>query len=418
MPHGAAASGGRWPRLAAVAAALAFVCFLFCWVLLAHGIYAQHQLQPAQSNDEVLYAFYGGAIRDGQVPYRDFDVVYPPGSLPAFAVPALFANGQGQEGYNRWFARFMCLCGLACLGAVMLARGPTLAVAFVALSPLLVGSLALSRYDLWPTALVAGALAALLRMRHRLGFALLAVAIASKIFALVLLPLAVVWTLRHAGRAELRRALAWGGAVLAACVLPFLVLAPGGLIHSFGEQAARAIQIESTAGALLMTIAHPPEFISLSSMSIGGNQAWAVVSTLLELVVLAALWVGFARGPATPDRLVRFAAASVLAFVTLGKVLSPQFLIWLVPLVPLVRGRRGLAATALLAGALGATLWYFPLHYHEVVDQHLAWLVLVRDLVLLAALAVLGLPAPRQRFVPAWASRLRTAASSGGALAG
>ena len=51
------------------------------------------------------------------------------------------------------------------------------------------------------------------------------------------------------------------------------------------------------------------------------------------------------------------------AFVALGKVLSPQFLIWLVPLVPLVRGRRGLAAAAMLGAAMLLTQAWFPDRY-------------------------------------------------------
>ena len=91
------------------------------------------------------------------------------------------------------------------------------------------------------------------------------------------------------------------------------------------------------------------------------NEDWvAAVTTALMVAALVALWIGFARGPATGDRLVRYAAACICAFVALGKVLSPQFLIWLVPLVPLVRGVRGLIASLLLVGfELVLTHWFY-----------------------------------------------------------
>ena len=106
-------------------------------------------------------------------------------------------------------------------------------------------------------------------------------------------------------------------------------------------------------------------------------------------------WIGaFARGPAVDARLVRYSAACICTFVVLGKVLSPQFLIWLVPLVPLVRGRRGIAASLLLAAALVLTQVYFPKRYFEYIsDLHLAWLVLLRNLVLVALLVTLSWPA-------------------------
>jgi hypothetical protein len=68
-------------------------------------------------------------------------------------------------------------------------------------------------------------------------------------------------------------------------------------------------------------------------------------------------------------------------------VLSPQFLIWLIPVVPLVYGRRGLVATALLAAALVVTQLWFPYRYWNLALHFGAlesWLVLVRDLVLVA----------------------------------
>jgi hypothetical protein len=85
------------------------------------------------------------------------------------------------------------------------------------------------------------------------------------------------------------------------------------------------------------------------------------------------------------------------AFVALGKVLSPQFLVWLIPVVPLAR-RYG--ANALLLGALVLTQLWFPFRYWDLVrefDPLASWLVLVRDLVLVALLVVLVRSLRRER---------------------
>jgi hypothetical protein len=76
-------------------------------------------------------------------------------------------------------------------------------------------------------------------------------------------------------------------------------------------------------------------------------------------------------------------------------VLSPQFLIWLIPLVPLVRGRRGLAASGVLLVALVLTQLWFPYRYWRLALQQDAissWLVLARDLVLVLLVVVLAMP--------------------------
>jgi hypothetical protein len=120
-----------------------------------------------------------------------------------------------------------------------------------------------------------------------------------------------------------------------------------------------------------------------------------IVATVAQAAALLWLWLRFARGVIERERLVRFAAGSVLAFVALGKVLSPQFLIWLVPLVALVGGRRGLVAASLLGGALVLTQLWFPFRYWDFAltfDETVSWLVLARDFVLVAALAVLVWP--------------------------
>jgi hypothetical protein len=89
----------------------------------------------------------------------------------------------------------------------------------------------------------------------------------------------------------------------------------------------------------------------------------------------------------------------VCAFVAFGKVLSPQFLVWLVPLVPMLPGRRGLAAGALLIAALVLTQILFPHHYIQLAFGLAAtetWLLVARDLLLVALVAVLLWPGERR----------------------
>jgi len=78
-------------------------------------------------------------------------------------------------------------------------------------------------------------------------------------------------------------------------------------------------------------------------------------------------------------------------------VLSPQFLIWLVPLVPLVAGRVGVAAAAFLGAALVTTHLWFPRGYWDMVAlEWEGWLVLARNLVLVALAIVLVVATARR----------------------
>ncbi|HEY5295681.1 MAG TPA: glycosyltransferase 87 family protein [Gaiellaceae bacterium] len=362
-------------RLAAALAAGAV--FLVAWGLVHHWFWAHGQIV-----DWPTYRDYGNAIRHGRVPYRDFGVDYPPGSLPVFALPSFVGTG-----YAETFAWVMAVCGVALVAVVAWLR-PAAAL-YVGLAPVLVGSLILSRFDLWPALLATAALACLLSGRDGLGWALLGAAVAAKLWPLVLVPPALVWSLRR-GRS---RAPLAGAVVVALAVVPFALLAPHGFWHSIEQQASRPLQIESLGASFVTTFGHPHVATSHGSQNLTGHDTVAALSVLAQVVALLSLWLAFARGAATPERLVRYSAACTCAFVAFGKVLSPQYLIWLVPLVPLVRGRRGLAATGLLTAALVLTQVWFPRRYWSYVDAfRLAPVVLARDLVLVALVAVLAWP--------------------------
>src|SRR3954452_7729751 len=125
-------SGTPPRRSRIVTGALAAVLFLASWVMLDHWFYAHGRIV-----DTPYYQGYGLSIRNGEVPYRDFEVDYPPGALPAFVAPTYVGTPTWIVDYNRWFARLMAACGLALLAFVLLARPPVQGVVLVALSPLL-----------------------------------------------------------------------------------------------------------------------------------------------------------------------------------------------------------------------------------------------------------------------------------------
>jgi hypothetical protein len=399
----------RWSlpadRRGAVALGLvALAVFGLAWAVLHRGFYERDQIV-----DTPVYQRYGDAMLDGQVPYRDFRVEYPPAALPVFLLPAI-GDHHDELTYRRSFERLMAICGLlavagAALVLIALRAEPErmiAALAFVALAPLALGSVILTRFDLWPAALSVLGLAAVLFARNRLGLGVLGLAAAAKIFPAVLVPPALIYIWRRHGRREAIVCGAICAGVVALCFLPFVLLSPGGVWDSLHRQADRPLQIESLGSSFLL-VAHQLGWytvhlnLSHGSQNQGGSLPDAIggVQSALQALAVIVLWVAFARGPATPERLVRYSAACVVTFVALGKVLSPQFLIWLIPLVPLVAGRRGLVASAVLALALVLTQLWFPFHYWDLalrLDERASYLVLARDLVLIVLAAVLVTP--------------------------
>ena len=244
-------------RFTEVAAALAAALFLVSWGALHTGWYDEDEIV-----DIPVYERYGNAIESGAVPYRDIRPEYPPGALPAFIVPSLLSDDQ--EGFRSVFEWLMAACGVAAvlLAAVALAglrasRARTAAaLALVAGFPLLLGSVVLTRFDLYPAALVAGALAALVHRRNRLGFGVLGAAVAVKLYPGVLVPLAVAYVWRRSGRREALVCLALAAGVVALVFLPFLIVAPGGVGHSLARQLSRPLQIESLGAAFYLAAHH------------------------------------------------------------------------------------------------------------------------------------------------------------------
>jgi hypothetical protein len=360
-------------------------------------------------------------MADGRVPYRDFAVEYPPLALPVFALPRVASTRIA--GYTHAFTALMGICAAGIAAAAALAARaaglPEKAVAaaggLAAVGPALVGSVALTRYDLWPTLLAALALVALTRSRYGLAGGLLGLAAAAKLWPLLLVPGVLALAAREGGRRRALRVAAW---VVAGVAVPFAVairMSPSGVASMLHEQLDRPLQLESTGATALLALHRlglgGPYHVDTADGSqnlIGPHVGLAATLTGLAadaLVLTAAVAAVRAVRRAPDDRsalqhALRLGLVALVASVALGRVLSPQYVLWLLPF-PFLTGRPRWIAAGLVAAAAVLTQLEFPSRYWAYV-HHLGAsttaLVAARDVALLALLVVLACDARRPRW--------------------
>ena len=215
----------------------------------------------------------------------------------------------------------------------------------------------------------------------------------TKGFPLVAAPVALVWLWRSGvGSRRVRQATAALLAALVAPALAALAVSPSGALEAVEYHVERPVQVESVPamGVLLLDALGAGEAESVQSHRSDGldHPAAAVLAGLSALLMLAAIAVAVARTRGDPRDLVLGALAAVLAFAALGKVLSPQYMLWLVPLAALAVAWRTHALAAALIAAAILTQAEFPARYFDLVQgEPLAIaLVTLRNLALIAAL--------------------------------
>jgi hypothetical protein len=377
------------PR-AAVGIAAAGVAVLLATALLP----PQRILSRPNHGDIREYFDYAQRTYEGQVPYRNFSLEYPPAALPVF-----LAAGPANRGYHNRFRLLMLGLGIASIvllvGALFLAGANAADLAAGVLVPAtlpltLNPGLVFERFDLWPVFLMLLAVVALLRGRQLLCLVALSIGAVAKLFPLAFVPLVL---LARRGHAHLRRDVAIAAAVGLAFVLPFGAIAPGGLGHVGRVLVERPLQVESLGASLLLTahrlgIYEPTTYYSIGrSWDLAGPAAKvvAVVSTLAEAAALVAVWVFFARSSRGSRELLLAVAAVVVGFVAFGKVFSTQYMVWVAFAVPLALGRVRPFALAATISALLLSLYNYDWGAFDLIaGGRTSWVMLTRNLILVA----------------------------------
>ncbi|MFY1699692.1 glycosyltransferase 87 family protein [Solwaraspora sp. WMMA2101] len=320
--------------------------------------------------DVELYRRWSDDLRTGQVPVDDPMWQYPPGAAALFVAIRHLA-GDSVQAYTTVFVLFALCADLAVtLALVRLARrgGRIDGVVYWVFAVPLLTLLPYARYDIFVTAPAVVALALLVR-RPVLAGVVLAVGALVKVWPAMLLIAA----------RPLRglRPVAVGFVVALVGLGAALTLAYTGAWSGFtGNQAGRGLQVESVAATAFAVarLVRPDLTVSYvyGSMEFLHPVA-SVVATVLTgttLVALGALswwWsTGRRRTDWTVTTGVDLALLVVLVTVVTSRVLSPQYLLWLLGLAAVCLTRRDTTQrvpAVLIVVSTALTGAYFPWFY-------------------------------------------------------
>jgi hypothetical protein len=358
--------------------------------------------------DVIEYHQYALAFWTQAPLFHQFPQEYPPLALVPFTFTLSPFSGI------RYYWAFAFWTGIiVCLSYLWLARAASHRKALVYALYLLVGAMAtlLMRYDLLPALTTLGALMLTERKRYAWAYTLLAAGVLLKLYPAFLVPvvMAAQWRDSLAERSapsdspkQAEQTTLWQRAqpLLKGVWLFVLIIALGfGVPIAFNAPQAtsvfsynltRPIQLESVPASLLWLgtfIGFPAQgVISFGSLNLVG-----ALSDPLKLLSLAGLAGGSLlvywrvwRGRLSPGQ--AFLAAIGILLIC-NKVLSPQYFMWVLPLVAYV---LGLDLLWLLICFLTTLIYPFLYHVyfhlgHEITNPVLLWTIAIRNALLVVA---------------------------------
>jgi hypothetical protein len=395
------------PLLAAAAALQAIA-----WVIVFQVFVAQKWgYVPWLGSDTAYYADRGLRVTFGQWPYTEFPFEYPPLSLLFFVLPPLRGT---LAAYHAWFgAQMIVIDAITAIVTTVVATHiwpglarPLAAAVALAVAVIAAGAVAIDRFDGAVALVLAVARLCLVYRRWALAGLVIGLGFSLKLMPIVLLPLVLVL-------ARTRRRVVWTTvmALVAAAgpFLPFLIHDAAGVRSSlFGAQIGRGLHIESVAASpfLLLQVLRPGTVMIVppsASLTISGSGTGLVESlaplTVLLLLTVAywAVWRARETLRSRPEGIPVAALAVVLAALCGNKVLSPQHLLWILPLVALCLVSRPLlpkvAAGLLLCACVLTQIEYPGMYWRQVDLDPTPLLVIAARNALLAAAFVVAVAA-------------------------
>jgi hypothetical protein len=336
------------------------------------------------SDVSVIYRGWYEVLRQGTFPLDDVTWQYP----PAAALPVLSPAALPFLSYAHAFFVLAFLADAVVLALLLRpgrrpGRSLRGAWVWVAGVPLL-GPTVYARYDVMVTAVAVAALLAGARHPRVMG-ALTAFGALLKVWPALLLVGAV------------RRRAWWSAAVTATGLAALFSVSMPGAFAFLTFQRDRGTEVESL-GALVFHVArhfgwHGQVLLNYGSIEFVGPHVNQVSTAALALTVAAFGWLLLWRLRMTrraPHTLAEAAFTAILLFTVTSRVISPQYLVWLIGLAAVCvsyRASRMGAPALMVVAASFLTVLEFPLGFQHVVtsDRYGVLLLVLRNGLLAAA---------------------------------
>lgn len=366
---GASGGGGLAPLLA---------LFFLSRMLLLVCVFKLIVVPGPDITSDVSGIYHGWyeVLRTGAFPLNDVTWQYPPAAALAVLSPALlpFLDYTSAFFWLAYTADVLTLLLLIRAGRGAGRRRTAGAWTWVVGVPL-IGPTVYARYDVMVTAVAVAALLAAVRHPKAAGV-LTGLGTMLKVWPALLL----------AGVRD-RRLSAWAAGSALLIALAFTVFMPGAFAF-LTFQRDRGTEVESL-GALVFHIARHfghwdgQVLLNYGSVEFIGPYVGVVSDIAVALSVVAFGWLALWRRRArvfTAATAADAAFAAVLLFTTTSRVISPQYLVWLVGLAAVcvtLRASVQLVPACLTVAAAAVTGYEFPAHFGDVVGSTTLGLLLL-----------------------------------------
>ena len=353
---------------------------------------------------------YASNVGHHLLPYKDFAVEYPPLGIAFVTWPGLITTNP--DVYYGIFVAETLLCDLAGLFIISgltkqlkLKLWQTLTV--YTLSLLAIGRIISIRFDIFPAILTLFAIYIFIKGKYKIAWAMIAIGTFTKLYPIVIVPIFLLYHMFHNTKREIIVGIVTFILVSAAIVLPVMLLSPSGFLNSFTYQTGRGLQLESTYASILLvlkTFGFTSLAIDYASGAIGVTSSLAnILAEISPLIIcfslIATYWLFYreqkgnlstkskfgALNLSDATLMVKYSFLAILVLIITNKVLSPQYLIWLYPFIPVLTGPRKIMSwiTFIIIGIM--TYFIYPVFYEALINEEyfVVGLLLARNILLI-----------------------------------